>query len=100
MSGTRPFTPNSPTVTLSNVGTTSVGAAVDANADQIRVLNVGPALVFFRFGTGAQTATASDYPLAVGMSEVFSKGIGADNVAVLGAAAGPSVVYVTPGTGI
>ena len=91
----RPFQADGATITLA-VTTSSAGStAAPTNSAQVRVYNAGPNLCFIRFGQGTMTATTSDMPLAVGATEIFTKG-GASGVAAI-CGTGTATVYVTPG---
>lgn len=92
-------------------GGASASVQVDANAPLVRLLNTGPATVYIRMGTGAQTATLADFPLGTYVPEQLGKGVGADTVAAIAGpdppppdpdnppAATVSVLYVTTGHG-
>jgi hypothetical protein len=74
---------------------------VDADAPLLRLWNAGPAICFVRTGTGAEvTASADgDLPIPPRQTVLIDKGIGADRLAAVALVAGPSRLYVTPGTG-
>lgn len=89
------FTPGqTQTVT---VGTSSVSVSVNPDASMVRVLAVGNTPVFLRFGTGPQTATASDFPIIPNVAEVINKGVGADTLALISPQGGSDTVYITTG---
>lgn len=86
-------------------GGASYGAA---GYQQYQIYNSGSVAVFVNFGGAAVVATLpvaggaiGDYQVAPGATVVVSVKGGAaiTNVAAIGAGAGPSVVYVTPGNG-
>lgn len=85
------------TTTLA-IGIASGQINIDANAPQMYLFNSGTALVFVRTGTGPQVALATDFPLAPNGSMILTKGVGADTLAAIGAAAG-GTLYVTTGNG-
>lgn len=91
----RPFQADGATITLAATTSSAGSTAVPTNSYQVRVHNVGPNLCFIRFGQGTMTATTSDLPLAVGATEIFTKG-GASGVAAI-CGTGTATVYVTPG---
>jgi hypothetical protein len=76
---------------------TPAGTNTIINASEVYLYNSGTVIVFCRWGTGAQTATATDVPLPAGTVQVFFKGT-ADTVACL-ASSTTSTVYVMPGNG-
>ena len=69
------------------------------NKSNLRVYNAGPNTAFVRFGSGAQTAVASDTPIPAGLVENFFVE-DSDNVAAICAATQTALVYFTPGNGI
>lgn len=79
--------------------TTTGNTAISSAASIIRVYNSGTVNVKLKWGTGAQTATTSDYTVAVapGAVECFTKG-GADNVAAI-TDSGTATLYVNVGVG-
>jgi hypothetical protein len=79
--------------------TTTGNTAISGSYPIIRVYNAGTAVVKLKWGSGAQTATTSDYTVAVapGAIEAFTKG-GADNVAAI-MDSGTATVYVNVGVG-
>ena len=90
------FAPTS-TVKLSAI-LTSVSATVPTGTTALRIYNSGPSPVFLRWGTGAQTATANDLPIASGATEMFGKAGAADTVAAI--STGMATVYVSAGNRI
>ena len=87
------FAPTS-TVKLSAI-LTSVSATVPSGTTALRIYNSGPSPVFLRWGTGAQTATTNDLPLASGATEMFGKASANDTVAAI--STGMATVYVSSG---
>ncbi|MEI7837071.1 MAG: hypothetical protein WCK05_11780, partial [Planctomycetota bacterium] len=85
------FSPTS-TVKLSPI-ITSVSATVPTGTTALRIYNSGPSPVFVRWGTGAQTATANDLPIASGACETFGKASANDTVAAI--STGMATVYVS-----
>ena len=95
---TQPVSPKQfcPTATVKlSVGATSVSAALTAGTTVLRLYNSGPSPVFVRWGTGAQTATINDMPLASGASETFGKATTHDTIAAI--SSGMGTLYVTAG---
>jgi hypothetical protein len=79
--------------------TTSGNTPISGSYPVLRVHNAGTGVVKLKWGSGAQTATVSDYTVAVaaGATEAFTKG-GADNVAAI-MDSGTATVYLNVGTG-
>ena len=79
--------------------TTTGNTAISAASPALRVFNAGTVTVKLKWGSGAQTATTSDYTVAVasGAVECFTKG-GADNIAAI-TDSGTATVYVNVGVG-
>lgn len=79
--------------------TTSAAGSVTMSADltEVVIYNSGLVPVFLRWGTGAQTAVVTDYPLAPGATQVFRKGP-ATNIAAI-TASSTATVYYMPGFG-
>ncbi|MEI8394911.1 MAG: hypothetical protein WCF85_09265 [Rhodospirillaceae bacterium] len=73
----------------------SVSACIPTGTTALRIYNSGPTTVFVRWGTGAQTATANDLPIASGASEMFGKASANDTVAAI--STGMATVYVSAG---
>ena len=93
----RPLMPFA-TATLTATTSSSSGA-IPPRAETLEIQNAGDAVVFVRWGLGAQTAVTSDYPVLPGQSKVVTCGTGNDTVAVI-AASGSNTVYVTGGEGV
>lgn len=93
----KPFAPNAPTITLSATTTSSENTTLPADCAQIRVHNAGPNVAFMRWGNVALTAVTTDMPIAVGATEVFTKGSNKRIAAICGT--GTATIYVTPGEG-
>ena len=87
------FSPTS-TVKLSPI-ITSVSATIPTGTTALRIYNSGPSPVFVRWGTGAQTATANDLPIASGATEMFGKATANDTVAAI--STGMAAVYISAG---
>ena len=87
------FSPTS-TVKLSPI-ISSVSATIPTGTTALRIYNSGPTTVFVRWGTGAQTATANDLPIASGATEMFGKASSNDTVAAI--STGMATVYVSAG---
>lgn len=86
------------TATLTATTTSSTGS-IPRHAQTLEIQNAGDAVVFVRWGLGAQTAVTTDYPVLPGQSKVVTCGTGNDTVAVI-AAGGTNTVYVTGGEGV
>jgi len=74
---------------------------VDADMPVLRLLNVGPALVFVTIGTGESVTTSvqTGMPISAGKETYIAKGVGADRLAAVSLVARPTRLYVTPGSG-
>lgn len=86
-----------------SVATTSGSIAVSADAPVVRILSLGPEVVFVRIGTGAQTAVVdADMPVVPNLPAYVTKGVGANTVALIAddTATADIVVYVTTGDGM
>lgn len=84
-----------PVVTLIGASiNTAFASTINGNND-LRILNTGNAVVFAKWGKGAQTAAATDTPVGPGEDIVFNMGQ-ADNVALFGASGN---VYLQQGQG-
>ena len=96
-----PFAPG-PTQNLT-LAATSASLTVDSDAPSVRVVLSSAsanALGFVRVGTGAQTATTSDFPVTANWPVIIMKGVGANTVAAIANTAGVGgVLYVTTGVG-
>lgn len=89
-----------PATTVSASATTSSAAGsgtLNAANTTMEINNAGTVTVFVRWGTGAQTATTSDYPVQAGHCKLVNKGQ-ATNVAAI-TASGSATVYFTDGNG-
>ncbi|MEI8397297.1 MAG: hypothetical protein WCF85_21460, partial [Rhodospirillaceae bacterium] len=64
-------------------------------ADRHGIFNSGPSTAFVRWGTGAQTATVNDLPIASGASETFGKLTTHDTIAAI--SGGMATLYVSSG---
>ena len=87
------FCPTS-TVKLSPL-LSSVSATIPTGTTALRIYNSGPSPAFVRWGTGAQTATTNDLPLASGVTEMFGKASANDTVAAV--TTGMATLYVSAG---
>ena len=76
-------------------GVGSVSAALSTGTTALRLFNSGPSTVFVRWGTGAQTATTGDLPVASGASESFGKLSAHDTIAAI--SSGMATLYVSSG---
>ena len=82
-----------------DVSASTANAGTIGGHSVIRAYNAGTAIVFVRWGVGAQTATTADMPLIPGVVEVFSKAWQDDTFAGI-TGSGTATVYVTPGEGV
>lgn len=87
------------TVQLSANGTASATVAVDPNSAVVRVYNAGPNLAYIRFGSATDAATTAKIPIAIGSTELFTKGQ-QPNVAAICDAGNTAVLFFTAGEGI
>lgn len=69
-------------------------SALATNSDDIYLYNGGTAVAFVRWGAGAQTALATDFPVAPGAWFVATKGNTANVIAAIGTS---GTLYVSPG---
>jgi|GEM_PF-1958474 len=92
-----PFTPSGATQS-SAVTTSNTQATLPVNSGQVRFYNEGPNVARVRWGVGAQTATATDTPLAPGAIEVLTKPPEAVNLAYI-CTTGTATVHATAGEG-
>lgn len=106
MAANTPFRPS--VGTTKTLAATAVSASVTFDAKDagtvagksvIRVYNAGTGLAFGRWGTGAQTALATDMPLVPGVVEVFCKANTDDTFAAI-CPGGTSTIYVSCGEGM
>lgn len=90
-------------VSSSSSSTGTSGSVIDRGTigghQVMRVYNAGTAVVFVRWGTGAQTATTADMPVVPGAVEVFAKAPADDTFAGI-TASSTATVYITCGEGI
>jgi hypothetical protein len=96
------------TVTIAVTGASQT-VAIPGNGEFLEVQNAGATVVIFIVSTfmpnGAAAAVATSYPVLPGQSKLIRRNwqsnVPQDNaVSVIGGAAGPTTVYVTPGMGI
>lgn len=80
------------TVSASNVSASSVYPAM-VGKQYIRVINAATALAYITTGAGSATATATNTPVAAGMSLVVQKPLDNDYVAVILATGTGSVAF-------
>lgn len=102
MSSLLAFSPTAATLTIA--ASTSSGSGTLAGSTTVpssmRVYNgTSASVAFIKYGTGAQTATAADFPVAPGVTEVINIPPGVDTVAVILSAATGNV-YFTRGGGL
>ena len=98
---TQPVSPKqfAPTSTVKLVPLlSSVSATIPTGTTALRIYNSGPSPAFVRWGTGAQTATTNDLPLASGVTEMFGKASANDTVAAV--TTGMATLYVSAGNRI
>ena len=98
---TQPVSPKqfAPTSTVKLVPLlSSVSATIPTGTTALRIYNSGPSPAFVRWGTGTQTATANDLPLASGATEMFGKQASHDTVAAI--TTGMATLYVSAGNRI
>ena len=97
--GNAPFTPaQNATVTLSATQANTQGT-LTVQSGQIRIYNAGTNKAFVRWGTGAQTATTADMPIAPGTVESFSKPPADLGIAAICSTGETATLYFTPGEG-
>lgn len=90
------FTPAS-TVTLSASTTSATAGGLRADNPTMEINNAGLVPVFVRWGTGAQTAVVTDYPVLPGHCKLVNKGTATDVAVITGS--GTATVYFTAGAG-
>ncbi|CAK0772178.1 hypothetical protein WCLP8_4820007 [uncultured Gammaproteobacteria bacterium] len=76
----------------------SVSASLPAGTTVLRIYNSGPSPVSVRWGSGPQTATVNDMPIASGAAETFGKSTSHDTFAAI--STGMATVYVSAGSRI
>jgi len=95
----KPFTPGQTQNLI--LGTTTSALTLNADAPIVCVLlnsTNASACAFVRIGTGAQTATANDFPIPPNVPTYLTKGVGANGFAALANAPGSgAILYVTTG---
>lgn len=103
-----PFSPKDQATTSLSVGAASTAeqALSTGGASQLEITNTGTTTVFVRFGiagmgaaTIASGVTGGSYPVGAGAKVVVSINAVTTHVRAIAAAAGPSLVYFTPGEG-
>ena len=67
-------------------GAASAAVTIDATDKYVRLVNSGANICYVRVGTGTQTATTADMPVASGESVIVRKGDGENNLAHISAA--------------
>lgn len=91
------------TITLSVTGSSATTALPTVGGDSIRQLelqNNGSVVVFVETGISTATAAvATGYPILPGQSKVITISRASTHVAVIGASAGPTTLYVSVGIG-
>ncbi len=90
------FTP-AQTISLTASAASSGASFVSGGNPTMEINNAGTVPVFIRFGVGAQTAVATDYPVLPGHCKLVNKA-NATHVAAI-CPAGSAVVYFTDGSG-
>lgn len=87
-----------PAATVSTaISGTSASVTISKLCPVIEVQNDGGAVCFIRWGIGAQTAVATDYPILPGHCKTITIGTGNDTLAVIGTS---GTLYVTSGEGL
>lgn len=83
-------------ITVSASTATAAGSfkTTGIDAANMRVSNPTSAVAFVRWGSGAQTAVATDTPVLAGQSVMLPKGVGIANVAVI-LSTGTGSIYFT-----
>jgi len=79
-----------------------------SGGEYIEVQNAGAVTVFLETGPGTNVPTtcavvaavASSYPILAGQSKIIKRAPGDTNFSVIGAAAGPTTLFMTLGNGI
>jgi hypothetical protein len=82
-----------------DAGKEAVSVPLDAELPQVMVTNLGPEMVFVRFGTGRVGATTGDFPVLAETQVLLAKGVGADWVSAVCYAEDRATVFVTVGSG-
>ena len=96
MAMTGVFSPGA-TVSIS-CSTTSASATIATGFSVMRLTNVGSVPVFVRWGTGTQTAVATDFPVPANSSVVVAKPFDVVTVAAI-TGSSTATLYVTVGEG-
>jgi hypothetical protein len=93
---------NAATQTLSVTGASGLSAALGAGGS-IEIQNAGTLAVFAAWDAASNAPTAAvatGYPILAGQAKIIRLPAGTTKIALIGAAAGPTTVYVTPGEGM
>lgn len=98
------FSPVSPGVsqTLSVTGGSAASATLGAGS-YVEIQNAGTLAVFAEWKAADNNPTAvvaTSYPILAGQSKIIRLPAGVTKIAFIGAAAGPTTVYVTTGEGV
>lgn len=94
----QPMTPqNNYTVDVTG---SSAQTTIATGQNQIRFFNAGAVIVFYEIGSNPTAAVATSTPLFPGNEVTFTKDANATKLAMIGASAGPTTVYVTTGQGL
>lgn len=93
-----PFRPLGSTVPVS-ASTTSAPAAIPTGNAALRIFNSTSAIAFFKTGSGDQTATTTDTPVAPNSVEVFTVPESHNGFACV-LSTGTGTVYATRGEGV
>jgi hypothetical protein len=92
------FTPSETKIISASTTSSSVTFTNVAQEDSdMEIQNAGSVTAFLRWGTSAQTAVVTDYPLLAGQSKLINKGLATIVAAIT--ATGTATIYVTEGKG-
>lgn len=95
----QPFNPAYGSTLTVTPGAASANVAIDTRRESknLRILNTGANIAYVRVGSGAQTATAADFPIAPGQASTITKDQDHDNLAHISPAG--TTLVITRGEG-
>lgn len=92
MTAKQPFSPHYGSNQVLTAGAASASVGIDRDNKQVRVVNTGANIGYFRTydstdtATGAGTASTADVPVPAGMATTITKGMRHDRLAYISAA--------------
>lgn len=92
-----PFDPDRGANQVETPAAGSASVSLNPVSKSVRLVNSGAAICYARIGTGAQTATTADTPVAAGSEVILTKADGEDTLAHI--SAGGTTLHVQTGEG-